>query len=257
MTSFEVDIKVTENGRRRPDYTLNSDLNGEITLKDLLEFTKSTLIVTADQVFKDEQARGFDKNALVIVDNRPRKPIEKVNPLGQIEFVARQNMTEILKEAYGAILYRSKVLTGRYKSSHFVFLNGIQVATDQNSLDAWLKTNPEFKQNDLIRIVNIQPYARKLERLGVTAQRSNRRTEKSRKKKDGSRVVAPNGTYFLTARAIRAKYKRNSIIRFTFISGGSLGIAGSFKSGRRGRNSSGRPYLYPTLVISVQERGLV
>ena len=168
-------------------------------------------------------------------------------------------MSEIVLETYNALLYRSKVLTGAYKSSHFVFLNGIQVATDLPSLDSWLKTNPQFKNSDTIRFVNIQPYARRLERYGVTAQRSkvSRRDPGRKGQKTGNLVLIPNGTYYLTARAIRSKYKRNSIIKFAFLPGTSLGLSGSFSGGRRGKNSSGRPYLYPSISISVQERGTI
>lgn len=258
MAKFSVELSVYEAGRKRPQYTLDSDLNGEITLQELLEHTKASLIVIADEVLKEEQANGFDKKPILAVDGRVGKPIQNVSPLGEIEFTARQNVSDILLETYQAILYRSKVLTGRYKSSNFVFLNGQQVATDLQSLTAWIGTNPTFKESDLVRFVNIQPYARKLERFGVTAQRSNTRYEQGRKtgKHAGKLIQSPNGNYFLTARAIRAKYKRNSSIRFQFISGGNLGIKGEFQSGgRKGKNSAGRPYLYPSITISVSERG--
>lgn len=255
---FDVSISVTEKGRRRPEYTIDSDINGEVTLKDLLEYTKGSLIVIADEVLKEEQDKGFDKNPVFVVDGRRNKPVSAVSPLGSIEIVARMDMGDIVLETYNALLYRSKVLTGRYKSSHFVFHNGKQVATDLQSLAAWLNTNPQFKQKDAIRIVNIQPYARRLERLGVTAQRQQNRRAKSRRgHSSGATYVAPNGTYFLTARAIKAKYKQNTFIKFTFLPGSSLGLSGSFKGGRAGRNSAGRPYLYPTIVFSVQERGIV
>ncbi len=253
---FEVGVLVEESGRRRPEYVLDTDLNGEITLKDFLEFTKSTLIITANEVLREEQNSGFDKNPVVTVDGNPSKSVASVHPLGQIEFTKRADMREVLMETYQGILGRSPVLTGRYKSSHYVFLNGTQVANSLSSLESWINSNPVFEDKDLIRFVNIQPYGRKLERLGVTAQRQQSRTVRSRDKKraaEGHRVLAPNGTYFLTARAIRAKYKRNSLIKFTFISGSSLGISGSFKVGRGGK--PGRAYLYPTIIISVREGG--
>lgn len=251
-----VDFSVYENGRKKPEYTLDSDLAGEVSLKDFLEFTKSTLIVTADVVLKEEQSNGFDKKPVVAVDGKVGKPVFNVSPLGSIEFTSRANMSEVILETYKAILFRSPVLSGRYKSSNFVFLNGQQIATDLPTLEAWLKSNPPFKDNDLIRFVNVQPYGRKLERLGVTGQRTQSRTVGKKKKGligPARGVKVPNGTYFLTARAIRAKYKRNSVIKFTFISGSSLGITGSFKQSRRGK--PGRPYLYPTIIISVSESG--
>lgn len=255
---LDVQLSVYEKGRKRPEYTLDSDLHGQITLLDLLEWTKQALIITADEVLKEEQAAGFDKRPIVAVDGRVGKPITKVNPLGQIEITARSSVKGVLTEAYDALLYRSKVLTGRYKSSHFVFHNGKQVASDKISLDAWLASSPEIKDNDRVRIVNIQPYARKLERYGITAQRSKTRYEEAgarKKKKTGRLALSPNGTYFLTARAIRAKYKRSAEIKFTYLQGSQIGLSGAFKSGRPGKNSAGRTYLYPTLVITVRERG--
>lgn len=258
--SFKVDIEVREKGRRQPQFTLDSDLNGEVTLKEFLDYTKSSLIIISDNVLREEQSRGFDKNPVVAVDNRVGKAIANVHPLGQIEFTSRSNMKDILLDTYKGIQGRSPILTGRYASSNYVFLNGTQVATDLASLESWLARNPEFKEKDIIRFVNIQPYARKLERLGIIRGNERnigrRRTVKSsdkRKAAQGHRILAPNGTYFLTAKLIRSKYKRNSSVKFTFISGGSLGIKGNFKVGRRGK--PGRPYLYPTIVIAVSESG--
>lgn len=252
--NFSVDFSVTEAGRRRPEYTLETDINGQISLLDFLQFTKNVLIVTADEVLKDAQAQGFDKSPIVAVDGTVGKPVINVSPFGSIEFTARADLKAVILETYQGIMLRSPVLEGRYQSSNFVFWNGTQVATDQASLTSWLGTDPDFKESDLIRFVNVQPYARKLERLGVTGQRQQSRTVARRKKNAaGGRVLVPNGTYFLTARAIRSKYKRNSVIKFTFISGSSLGISGSFKQARAGK--PGRAYLYPSIVISVSESG--
>lgn len=255
--NIAVDISVEESGKKKPQYTLETDINGELSLLDFLEFTKSTLIITADTVLKEEQSFGFDKRPVVIVDNSAAKPVINVSPLGSIEFVARASMDQIILETYQALTDRSKVLTGRYIKSHYVFLNGTQVANDLQSLQAWIKSGPAFNDNDLIRFVNIQPYARKLERLGVTAQRSQQRSIPSRnkhKKAMGVHIRVPNGVYFLTTRSIRAKYKRNSVIKFAFISGQHLGITGSFKASRNGK--PGRSYLYPSITISVKESGI-
>lgn len=264
MVSFAVDISVSENGRRKPEYTLDTDLNGEITLQDLLQWTKSALIITSDEILKEEQSFGFDKNPILIVDGRKNKNVKDVSPLGQIEFVSRQNISDILTEAYDAILDLSKVKTGRYKSSHYVFQNGNQVATDKASLEAWLKTNPEIRDNDLVRIVNIQPYARRLELLGVTSQRQQSRTEDKGRRKGvttGIRIRKPNGAYQLAYRRIKSKFKANIFIGFKFIPGSQLGLTAYFKKGRKterpgNKTSAGRTYLYPSLIFKIQERGL-
>lgn len=259
--TFAVDISVFERGRRKPEYSLDSDLTGEMTLQELLEWTKTALIVTADEVLKDEQSLGFDKDPIMLVDGRRNRDIRTVSPLGRIDFIARQEVGDVLIDAYKGVLNRSKVLTGRYKGSHYVFHNGAQIATSLRELEVWFAFKTvEIKDKDTFRIVNIQPYARKLELLGVTAQRTNKKTEdKGRRKgiKTGQVFKVPNGAYQLTTRSIKSKYKQNVLIRFSFLSGSSLGLAGTFKSGRKGKNSAGRPYLYPSIIITIQERGTI
>lgn len=256
MISIGVEVHVEEGGLVREGLGI-TDLNGEISLAELLFFTKQSLIVVADQVLAEEQAAGFDKTPVVLVDGKQGKSLFDVNPLGQIDFVSRASMSDILQFTYQTLLEKSPIWTGRYKASHYVFWNGNQVATDQASLEAWLKTNPEFGDKDLIRFVDIQPYARKLERMGITEGKQKTRTTKSRDKRKaarGVRVLQPNGVYYLTSRAVRNKYKQNSIIQFDFITGSSLGITGSFASSQ-GKKS--RTYLYPSITISVQETGVV
>ena len=247
-------------GRKtKSDYQLDNDLSGEWTLADLLQSTKDALVFIASDTLKEEQDKGFDKVPIMLIDGRRGRDILSVHPLGKIEFVARQNFSEILKDTYLGLYKRSPVKTGRYINSHYVFHNGVQVATDQASLDRWLASNPETKDNDTIRIVNIQPYGRRLELLGVTAQRTQMRREdagRRSKKRTGTMVKMPNGAYQLTARSIRAKYKNNLNVRFTFLPGSSMGLSGTFKGGRK-KNSSGRPYLYPTIVFTINERGLL
>ncbi len=270
--NIEVAVSVTENGRKAPNWSLEGDLRGEFSLADFLAFTKQSLIVIADTALREEQALGFDPNPVVAVDGRVGKPVIDVSPLGTLEFTARADLSTVLKETYQKILDKSPVLTGEYKAHNYVFLNGNQVAKDMASLDSWLGTNPNFQDKDLIRFVDTEPYARKLERLGVTygnekySSRSSR-TVTSKRKNRGTvvRYNQPNGVYYLTARAIRTKYKRNSIIRFEFISGTQLGIADKgfddrsrvFTGKRLKKNQLGRAYLYPSIVISVQEDGIL
>jgi len=258
VIDFEVELSVTEKGRKAPQYSIETDLDGKVTLADLLVWLKTSLIVVADSVLTEEQAKGFDKKPVLTVDGLARKQVQNVSPFGKIEFTARQYIDSIVLETYAGLIRRSKVLTGQYIASHYVFLNGTQVATDMESLKAWFLTTPEIKDKDTIRIVNIQPYARRLELLGVTAQRSNPRTEdagRRSKKKKGTQVKIPNGAYQLTVRSVRAKYKNNVKIGFKFLPGSSLGLAATFKSGRR-KDSSGRTYLYPSIVFNISPRGL-
>lgn len=255
---ISVDVTIIEKGlvQESKGYLRSSD----IELADLLKYTKESLIVIADQVLKEEQSAGFDKKPIVVVDGRVGKPVQNVSPLGKIEYVSNQKTSKILIDTFDAILHRSKVYTGLYKKSNVVAWNGTQVANTREGLLAWIQSNPSLRRGDKIRFVNTQPYARRLELLGVTAQRQqNRREDVSRrkgsKKAKGTLATAPNGTYFLVSRMIRSKYKQNAGIKFTFVPGTSLGLTGSFKSGRK-RNSSGRPYLYPSIILTVGDGGL-
>lgn len=263
--TFGIEYEVYEQGRKAPQWTIEGDLKGEMTLADLLQFTKSNLIVIADFALKEEQAKGFDKNPVVTVDGRVGRPVELVNPLGSIVYTSRKNIDEIIIAIYQSIEERSPVDTGRYRRSNYVFLNGNQVANNMSTLEAWLKS-AKIEPKDIIRFVNIQPYARKLERLGVTAQRTQSRTRRSSDKKNrsgtGGRVLAPNGSYFLAARSTKRIYKNNIKIDFKFIPGSQIGLRSTFKNSsgipgrtRRQKKSAPRTYLYPSILVKVVEGG--
>ena len=257
---FDIDYAVYERGKKSPQYTIETDLDGELSLAELLEFTKANLILIADTVLREEQAKGFDKNPITRVDGSKTKPVIAVKPFGTIEFTARQQSLDVLMEVFEMIFKKSPVDTGLYINSHILFWNGKQIAKSPAELKIWMGTNPQIGEKDLFRFVNIQPYARRLERLGVTEQRQKFRTVKSRDKRQRSgfngMILAPNGTYFLTAKAIGRKY-RNSL-RFGFIPGSELGLTATFKkastgTSRRRKKRKSSTYLYPSISLYVNE----
>lgn len=284
--AFTLDYSVYEKGKKSPKYKIESDLNGEITLEEFLKFCKANLIVIADTVLREEQARGFDKEPLVIVDGRANKPVINVNPLGSISFVSRQNAADVLVEIFKGILQRSPVDTGQYKKSNFVLYNGEVVASDLSSLADWL-LHREFKPKDLIRFINVMPYARKLERYGIVAGGGNQRLVKSRDRKQrsgrrtankklsdnfvsilnpGKFIQAPNGAYYLTLRSVQRKYKFNAKISFELVPGSWIRLAsfppGVGKNGKklyttyhRKKQDTGVPYLYPSIKVVIQDEG--
>lgn len=284
--AFSLDFSVYEKGRKAPQYTIESDIDGELTLQEFLQFCKTNLIVIADTVLKEEQSQGFDKEPLVIVDGRPNKPVINVNPLGSISFVARQNAKDVMLEIFKGILERSPVDTGQYKKSNFVLYNGEVVASDMSSLANWL-LNREFKPKDLVRFINVMPYARKLERYGIVAGGGSQRLVKSRDRKQrsgrrtankkisdnfvsilnpGKFIQAPNGAYYLTLRSVQRKYKFNAKISFELVPGSWLRLAsfppGVDKNGKklyttyhRKKKDTGVPYLYPSIKVVIQEEG--
>ena len=179
--------------------------------------------------------------------------------VGKIELVSTGivEATEAILFAYQYVAMRSPVLTGRYKNSHLVYLNGVAIASSLSELSTVLKSI-ELKETDRVRIVNITPYARKLERWGNTAQNRATKQSKTKKTKHGERagkpLLIPNGVYVLSARAIKKKYGKLSdkSVRFVFMTGDAIGVhqkgRGTFAGSGVG---SGRQYLYPTLVFDL------
>jgi hypothetical protein len=267
-------VSVREIGNKSTTYSIESDLKGEVSLRQFLEFTKEALIKISLETLKEEQLKGFDKTPIVVVDGSRSKDIFSVSPLGKIEFItSKESALEIIKDTYVEILKKSKIVTGLYLAGNFVFYNGKVVATTLTELSTWLKSSPPIKPGDRVMFINVVPYARKLERLGVTAQRTKRKLVKSRdkKKRSGEKILGANGTYFLSYRVILAKYKHNVSAKFGFILGSEVGITGKKLKGANGKElrdtyapPKGKkkskkygPYLYPFISISIRERGAV
>jgi hypothetical protein len=272
---LSIQISVEETKRSGNLWNLDGDLNGEITEAQLYQFTKATLIQVAKDVLVEEQARGFDKNPRTRVDNILDKNIEEVKPLGKIEFLSKVAASDSILDIYNTIIMNSKIysgpprsdtIAGLYQQSNVVTFNGAFIASNLGELQAWLKKGQELTDKDTIRFFNTVPYARRLEFLGVKASGSaprKRKIEKYEKRGKGTTYAkAPNGTYFLAFMSAKRKYTvlSDNKFKFEFLTGSELGIVGGkFKSGSRfgGRKkSAGRPYLYPTIVLRLSERGM-
>ena len=266
MINLDIQISASENGRRIP-WDLQGDINGELSLKDMLAFIKKNLILIAEEALAQEQAKGFDKSPIVLIDNRPGTNLQTVSPLGKIEYKSRVDLKEIAMDTYAAILDRSPVDTGQYKRLNIVIFNGAVIAQSPQELEAWFNAGPKIEDKDVLRFINLAPYARKLERFGVTSSGQSGRVRPSRDKKKAQRGVlinAPNGAYYLAFRAIKRKYKDNSPVYFGMLPGDRLsGIAAVTATGKGGKTlrrsykKSGRPYLYPSIKISVSSKGIL
>lgn len=260
---FDVEVTVSEKGDGARSYQVNNSRgylkDTDAELKDILQYIKSRLIFIASDVLKEEQIKGFDKNPVVLVDGKQGVSVLDVKPLGRIEFISRKSIVDILAFAYKSLLELSRVKTGAYKSHHFVYVNTTRVATDLNSMVSWLRSNPVIKDNDEVTIVNVQPYARKLELLGVTSERQSANVKTRTFKKKGVTktlsVKKPNGAYQLALRRIKSKYRGNISVYFKFVPGSRLGLTASFKKGKD-KKSIGRPYLYPSLFFKVSQGGI-
>jgi hypothetical protein len=246
---------------------LNLNLNSKKDQEELLRLMKFTIVETALDARAKEEAKGFDKKALTLVDNRAGKQEIQVKPYGTIEYVARGEIKEIALAVYKKILKLSREDTGLYKSLNYVFFNGEQIATTFSELENWFRAPRLFQDRDRIRFMNIAPYAQKLELQGATSSRVKSKLGKSKDKKlrSGPKVRKPNGTYFLTQRQLSRKFKGNVFMKFQLLPGNYVGVTSpippnskqSFRADYdpKGKFNSGY-YIYPTIVLSLSEQGL-
>lgn len=259
LGAFNIEYSIKEGGKRsNVEWDLKNDFSGEASLAELLQFTKGALLKISSDVLREEQGRGFDKKPTLVVDGKFNKRPEDVNPLGKIQYVARQSLRQVIIDTYDAILKRSPFDTGEYFKSNVVTFNGSQIANDMPSLLRWLEAKGNFENKDIIRFVNTAPYARKLERYGVTEKGSSTKVRKKDKyRTDASnRVLVPNGTYALAYKAIQRKYKNNSFIKFRLVLGSDLGLTGEGRTYKTKGPNFGRTYMYPTILISAVEAGI-
>ncbi|MEB3120581.1 MAG: hypothetical protein VKL41_05095 [Snowella sp.] len=239
--------------------SLAADLQGKVTLGQLLEFTKKSLIEISKQALAEEQARGFDKNPVTVVDRSTTKSIEQVNPLGRIQFFTRADIGELIIEAYDTVLRLSKIVSGHYYDSHQVLHNDVLVATNRGELARYLKTAKTFV-NDYWAIANSTPYARRLETLGVSAKgtKPKRKEKRYRNRKRGGGKIRmtkpPNGAYQLSYQSLKSRIGKFVFVRFKFVPGSELKLSGDFKTGNS--NQTGRPYLYPVITIANIQGGV-
>ena len=106
----------------------------------------------AFEALREEVARGFDNQPLVVTDGVPRRAPDQVRAFGKIEWIARANAVEIALWIKAEVERRSPVLTGAYQRGHILMLNGAEV-----------KDLRGYRPGDRIQIVNPLPYAKKLE----------------------------------------------------------------------------------------------
>jgi hypothetical protein len=263
-----LEIQIKEKGKNAPVYEIETDFGGTRTLEDLLLFTRNALIAVSDKVLEEEQAKGFDKNPVVIVDNRVGKPVDQVKPLGKIEYKAKISVGVAAIDLMKNIEKRTPKNTGLYASQNLVFFNSVQIASSSEELATWFANPPEFKDGDRLRFLNAAPYAHALERYGVTAQRRKRSTRKSKdeKQRSGSRVLKPNGVYQLSYRSAKRKYKGNIKIKFEILPGQYLGITQPLPPSSRqqfratydpkGKFNKGF-YMYPSILLDITTQGIV
>ena len=203
------------------------------------EWVRAATIDVATRALREEVARGFDNEPVVITDGMPRRDYLQVRPFGRIEFAARTSMVEAVRWALTELQKKSPVLTGRYASSHTVMINGAEV---QGNI--WLALR-NVRSTDRVQIVNPQPYARKIE--GATA---NRRT--GRGKRAALSRQARSGVYRVVLRALINRFGKALFFDFKYV---NLNI-GIKVWGKRGARRVQRDQVYPALQFFIKPTGL-
>lgn len=236
------------------------------TVEDLLRYTKLVLIDTAKEFLKENISKGdFPNEYITIVDNRVGSREESVKSLGKIEYVTKiGDVALAIKTIFKLISERTPIRSGYYSSMHILMFNGTVVAKGYANAISWLSAERTYKNTDYFRIINLAPYARKIERLGV--RRNSRGKEKgkiSRSYRKGQTTKGvstrlPNGAYWLARGAARRQFPQlKNNIRFSFIP-----ISPSLASSQNNKNFNtdytfktgkgrGRPYLYPSITIYI------
>lgn len=236
---MKMSIEMKEMGRGAVPWSLESDLDGSVTLEQMRLFTKLAIIKTAERALEDEQAIGFEKNPRKRVDNKWDRPEEVVKWNGKIEYYSKTTITEALTTAYDLVVSRSPVDSGTYRRNHTVVYNGKVIAQSKPELEMWLTLNAwKVRDRDVIRIFNPTPYAARLEVRGVRVKLSGRNKGDSFVKGVNGKVG--NGAYYLAALAVRRLLKAQGTIKFEMLRNNTGGISVPVQMGNKGwmwRNS--------------------
>lgn len=246
-------------------WNLESDIQGQATRDEIRSFIKQATWRIAEEVLKEEQAKGFDKKPRVRTDNKWGKEPREVKFMGKVEYFSRQNIADALLAAYEMVRERSVVDTGQYLMSHYVYLNSRVIARSRGELYVWLRTNEsQIKDNDKLRIVNVTPYAARIEIRGIRRAirgKSKGSTQNMMKNSFGS------GIYALAARAINREYKAQGKVKFEVIPNGFGGVTVEPNSRFRTtyvdderrvnrRNRFSGPYVYPSISFTIAGGGI-
>lgn len=137
------------------------------------------------------------------VDGSPSKPLEKVEYYTLTRF---ETLGSVVAAALRLLYDRSPVGPGKYghyRDDHWLYLNRTRVDSPIDELIP-------MAAGDVAIIVNMRPYARKLE--GGPRERRRRMTNR----RPGLSVQAPNGVYEISAYELRRRFGNIATIKFIY-----------------------------------------
>lgn len=185
----------------------------------------------AFEALREEVARGFDNQPLVVTDGVPRRAPDQVRAFGKIEWIARADAVSAALWVEAEIYRLAPVLTGLYRRSQIRMINGQQV---QNF--------SAYKAGDRIQLVATVPYAKKLEGRPARTRRGRGGQRERVKGVRGASKQAPQGVYRVVHRLAVARYGRSVFIDFKYVAL-DLGVT------VRARGSMRRAHVYPAIQI--------
>lgn len=140
-----------------------------------------------------------------VVDGQKGKALDQALKFTDTTFHLHANVVD---EALKMLIMRSPIGPGRnghYKDAHWLYING-------HRRDAAVDGAPiQLKAGDKAIIINVKPYARKIE--GTPYARFSKRLTNRR---PGLSSQAPDGVYEVTARDLQKLYGKIAIINFTY-----------------------------------------
>lgn len=234
-------------------------------LQDLFDFIVVNHVEIHEAILEDFQKKKLfpvdEKRFATFVDGKRTKDKFKVKPFGKIVDTKKvEDFTKVILFAYQKLLEQQIKLTGYYSQNNWLVYNGDVVAKDIFSVNSFLQKAP-LENGDRIRIINMSPYARKLEREGRKVSLAKKTfgqslgTKRQKKSKaTGGQILAANGAFWRTTGQIKRKFPvlKNSV-RFSYIP-----VEGSVASRLNSKNFSrynfkkdGRPYLYPSISFII------
>jgi hypothetical protein len=229
-------------------------------VKRVQAFNQRQLVDITRRKVRENQARirrvfGQEAEINQYIDGQLGKPLSSAKEFTLTQFHLQSGVVDT---AWKMLAERSPYgpdKFGHYRDDHWIYVNGVRRDAELNGGKPIL-----IGPRDHVVIVNMRPYARKIEG-GAKTRFRNRLTDR----RPGLSVQAPNGVYEITARDLQRMFGRIAEIRFTYrgVIGGKLafsdiprkavrGTRGRFQfSGgpRPGNKSENR---YPSLEISAR-----
>jgi len=174
----------------------------------LAEFARKAL---AEAQTASQRATGRVPSHDTFVDGREGADLASVKPDGVIVFRFAL-LREALLWIHQALVEKSPVLSGRYSRSHVLFADGVEVFPGAEEV-------PSAREYIFL---NVQPYARKIERKGD---------------RPGQSKKAPDGVYEAVAALAAQRFGRLASIKFSFRSFQGTAVVDYIPTGTKGHRN--------------------